>query len=80
MEVEECEGKLDYTSTNYALNAYSDALDKLLMKLDGVDSWGEEGIRRKRRGIVKDIEKEGERVEWYWKQAWADYIVKEGSQ
>jgi len=80
MEVDGCEGKLGYTSTNYALNAYSDALDKLLMKLDGVESCGDERIRMKRRGIVKDIEKEVARFEWYWKQAWADYIAEKGNQ
>jgi len=69
----ECEGKLDYTSTNYPLNAYSDALDRLLMKLDEVESRGEKSIREKRRGIVKDVEKEVSRLDWYWKQAWTDY-------
>jgi len=72
-EVGECEGKLDYTSTNYPLHAYSDGLDKLLMKLDEVESRGEKSIREKRRGIVKDIEKEVSRLDWYWKQAWTDY-------
>ncbi|KIM41715.1 hypothetical protein M413DRAFT_444959 [Hebeloma cylindrosporum] len=73
-EVSDCEGKLDYTSTNYPLHAYSDALDKLLMKLDGVESRGEKSIREKRRGIVKEIEKEVSRLDWYWRQAWIDYI------
>ena len=72
-EVSECEGKLDYTSTNYPLHAYSDGLDKLLMKLDEVESRGEKSIREKRRGIAKDIEKEIMRLDWYWKQAWTDY-------
>jgi len=72
-EVAEHEGKLDYTSTNYPLHAYSDGLDKLLMKLDEIESRGEKSIREKRRGIVKDIGKEVSRLDWYWKQAWTDY-------
>lgn len=73
LEEVECDGKLDYTSTNYPLHAYSDALDRLLMKLDEVESRGEKSIREKRRGIAKDIEKEVSRLDWYWKQAWTDY-------
>jgi hypothetical protein len=72
-EAGECEGKLDYTSTNYPLHAFSEALDKLLMKLDEVESRGEKSIREKRRGVVKDIEKEASRLDRYWKQAWSDY-------
>ncbi len=53
MEVDRTDGKLAFTSTNFALNSYVDALDKILMKLDGVESWGNKGIRTRRRGIVK---------------------------
>ena len=44
------------------------------MKLDEVESRGEKSIREKRREIVKDIGKEVSRLDWYWKQAWTDYI------
>lgn len=73
MNVDGKEGKLGYTSTNYPLHSYVDALDKLLMRLDRVESSGNKGIRAKRRAIVKDIEKEASKLERYWKQAWADY-------
>jgi len=76
MEVDGPQGKLAYTSKNYALHQYVDAMDKLLMKLDGVESWGDKGLRLKRRRFVKDIEKEASKLERYWKQAWADYLSK----
>ncbi|PPQ90288.1 hypothetical protein CVT25_013114 [Psilocybe cyanescens] len=79
MDVDGSEGKLDYTSTNYALNSYMDSLDKLLMKLDGVESWGQKEIRLKRRSVVKSIEKEASKVDRYWKQTWVDYLVKQAA-
>ncbi|KAH9476991.1 hypothetical protein JR316_0010907 [Psilocybe cubensis] len=80
MDVDGPEGKLDYTSTNYALHSYVDSMDKLLMKLDGVESWGQKEIRQKRRDIVKSIEKEASKIERYWKQTWIDYLVKQASK
>ncbi|KAF8901037.1 hypothetical protein CPB84DRAFT_1778304 [Gymnopilus junonius] len=79
MEVDGPQGKLAYTSKNYAIHQYFDALDKLLMKLDGVESWGYKGLRLKRRQFVKDIEKESSRLERYWRQAWVDYLAKQSS-
>ncbi|KAF8966929.1 hypothetical protein BDZ97DRAFT_1805962 [Flammula alnicola] len=80
MDVDGNEGKLAYTSTNFPLHTYVDAMDKLLMKLDEVESWGEKHIREKRRGIVKAIEKEGSRLERYWKQAWQDFVAKQAPE
>jgi len=75
MQVDGPEGKLDYTSTNYPLHAYSEGLNKLLIKLDGVESWGKKAIRDKRRTIVKSIEKEASKLDRYCKQAWLDYLA-----
>lgn len=77
MDIDGAEGKPAYTPTNYALHTYTDALDKLLMKLDGVESCGQKSIRQRRRGIVKNIEKESSKVDRYWRQAWADYLEKQ---
>ena len=76
MEVDEqpCSGKLAYTSTNYGLHAYSESLLKLLMQLDGVESWGDANVRKRRRAVVKEIEGEVSRVDAYWKNAWRDYL------
>lgn len=68
------EGKLAYTSNNFALNGYLDEMLKLLTKLDGVESWGEKAVRERRRNVVKEIEKEMSRVDGYWKRAWRDYL------
>ncbi|KDR78381.1 hypothetical protein GALMADRAFT_245541 [Galerina marginata CBS 339.88] len=80
MYVDSPGGKLTYTSTNYGLHQYTDALVKLLMKLDGVESWGDKGLRLKRREVVKDIEKEASKLERYWKQTWADYLAKQAAE
>ncbi|KAJ2915108.1 hypothetical protein MD484_g5298, partial [Candolleomyces efflorescens] len=68
------DGKLAYTLRNYPLHAYVEALSKLLMELDGVNSWGSADVRKRRRGVVKEIEQEVQRVEAYWKGAWQDYV------
>jgi len=62
--------KLAFNSTNYGLLAYNDALDKLLIKLDGVESWGDPGVRKRRRDAVKQIEKEQGLIEKFWKLSW----------
>jgi len=65
--------KLAFNSTNYGLLAYNDALDKLLVKLDGVESWGNPGVRRRRKNVVKQVEKEQGLVERFWKISWLKY-------
>ncbi|KAF9054237.1 hypothetical protein BJ165DRAFT_1337765 [Panaeolus papilionaceus] len=73
------EGKLAYTSTNYNLHQYSDSIDKLLIKLDGVESWGCKGVRDRRRSIVKSIGREAARLDWYWREAWQDYVRQQAA-
>ena len=77
MDVDGQEPKLAYTATNYPIHNYTDALDKLLMKLDGVESWGKKEIRDKRRAIVHEISRESSRLDRYLKQAWMDSLKKE---
>lgn len=62
--------KLAYNSTNYNLHAYNDSLDNLLVKLDGVESWGDPDVRTKRRSVVKSIEQEQGRVEQFCRDTW----------
>lgn len=62
-------GKLAYTSANYSLHQYVDGLERLLIDLDGVNSWGDAGVRKRRKGIAGRIEREGRRMEWYWQKA-----------
>ncbi|CAA7262093.1 unnamed protein product [Cyclocybe aegerita] len=68
------EAKLAYTSTNYPIHQYADQMDQILMKLDGVESWGEKDVRTGRKKIVKEIEEESAKLERYWKQAWRAHI------
>jgi hypothetical protein len=78
MEVDNIpEGKLAYNSTNYALHFYSDQLDKLLIKLDGIESYGEKDLREQRRAAVKAIEREASKLDRYCKQTWLDYVEKQ---
>ena len=72
------EGRLAYTRTNEALHTYSYAMEKLLGKLDSVDSWNETSVRSKRRGIVGEIEQEASRLEAYRQRVWRDYCVQNG--
>jgi hypothetical protein len=74
MVVDEQQPKLAYTSVNHRLHSYVDAMEKLLMRLDGVESWGDKGVRDNRRSVVKEIGKESEKLERYWKKAWAAYL------
>jgi len=65
--------KLAYTRTNEGLHTYSHAMEKLLGKLDSVDSWNETSVRAKRRGVIGEIEQEASRLERYRQRVWRDY-------
>jgi len=78
MEVDGPQMKLAYTTVNYPIHSYVDAMERLLMKLDGVESWGDRGVRERRRSVVREIEKETAKLEKFWKQAWVDYVEKQG--
>ncbi|KAF7759721.1 hypothetical protein Agabi119p4_11416 [Agaricus bisporus var. burnettii] len=66
--------KLAFNSTNYNLHAYNESLEKLLVKLDGVESWGDSDVRTKRRSVVKSIEKEQGRVDRFCQDVWLKHI------
>lgn len=72
--------KLAFNSTNYGLHAYMDSLDKLLVKLDGVESWGDRDIRARRRAVVKRIEQEQARLDRFWKDSWLNYMETQKEQ
>jgi len=78
MEVDGPQLKLAYTTVNYPVHSYVDAMERLLMKLDGVESWGDKGVRERRRSVVREIGKETAKLERFWKQAWVDYVEKRG--
>jgi len=69
----EPEGKLAYTRTNEGLHTYSYGLEKLLGKLDSVESWNERSVRVQRRGIIGEIEEEASKLERYRARVWREY-------
>ena len=69
-------GKLVYTRANEAFHAYTDAMEKLLGKLDSVDSWNETSVRNRRRKIIGEIEQEASRLERYRQKVWRDYVAQ----
>ncbi|BGP18817.1 hypothetical protein JCM10213v2_006897 [Rhodosporidiobolus nylandii] len=62
--------KLEFTSQNAPVHGYEEALTRLLTELDGVDSLGEEEIRQRRKGLVKEVEGELGKVEGMRGKAW----------
>ncbi|KAG6888635.1 hypothetical protein C0992_007987 [Termitomyces sp. T32_za158] len=72
--------KLAYDQANYTLHSYTESLNRLLIKLDGVESWGNATVRKSRRRIVGQVEQEANRVESYWKQSWAAYVASNTEQ
>jgi len=69
--------KLAFNSTNYVLHSYLDSLDKLLVRLDGIESWGDQDVRARRRAVVKEIEEEQARLDKMLKDSWTKYIQTE---
>jgi hypothetical protein len=74
VEVDEPHPKLAHTSGNYPIHSYMEEMEKLLMRLDEIESWGDEGVREKRRAVAREIGKESAKLERYWKQVWLDYV------
>jgi hypothetical protein len=63
------EPKLAYTQNNYAIHAFDDALSKLLVQLDGIESHGILEVRERRKQVVNMVEKEAQALEERWKAA-----------
>ncbi len=45
-------------------------LNRLLVDLDAIESWGEPSVRERRRGVVSVVEAEAGRLERGWKRVW----------
>ncbi|KAH8813659.1 hypothetical protein DL96DRAFT_1715974 [Flagelloscypha sp. PMI_526] len=72
--------KLAYTKNNAPLHAHVEALSRLLVKLDEVDSCGLKSIRERRKAVVRSIEDEAESLEARWRGVWAAYQAKSSEQ
>ncbi|KAL5478991.1 hypothetical protein ACEPAI_2279 [Sanghuangporus weigelae] len=55
--------KLTYSKINAPVHAHEDALVKLLQTLDAIESHGDSTVRERRRDLVRDVEKELERID-----------------
>ncbi|KAK0485940.1 hypothetical protein IW261DRAFT_762545 [Armillaria novae-zelandiae] len=62
--------KLAYTNHNTPLHAYNESLNRLLVQLDAVESWGELGVRERRKHVISMVEAEAAKVERGWKAVW----------
>ncbi|KAG6857015.1 hypothetical protein H0H87_010687 [Tephrocybe sp. NHM501043] len=67
--------KLAYNQTNYSLHSYVEALNRFLIRLDGVESRGDANVRNSRRCIVGRVEKEANSIEMFGKKVWATHSV-----
>lgn len=63
--------KLAFTKTNVPLHAHVEALSRLLVQLDSVESYGDRQVRERRKAAVRMIEKEAEEIEERWRRVWA---------
>ncbi|KAK4046196.1 hypothetical protein OIV83_006271 [Microbotryomycetes sp. JL201] len=61
--------KLDFTAMNAPVHAYEEALTKLLLELDGVQSEGDSAVRETRKNLVHRVETELERLEGMKREA-----------
>lgn len=62
--------KLAFTTNNKPVHAYNEMLNRLLVNLDSVESWGERSVRERRRAVVLAVEAEASRLEQRWKAVW----------
>ncbi|KAI4524564.1 hypothetical protein K525DRAFT_262482, partial [Schizophyllum commune Loenen D] len=68
------EAKLAYTPNNVPLHGYTESLNRLLVELDGVDSFGRREVRERRKEVVREVEKECAAVENTWKGLWKAHL------
>jgi len=68
--------RLAFTHTNIPIRAYDEDLNRILGKLDAVESWGEKKVRERRRDVVRKVELEAARVEFIWVEIWKKFVEK----
>lgn len=74
--LKDSDAKLAYTSPNAPLHAYTEALIRLLNRLDAIESGGDRTVRERRREVVRGIEKEAEGVERWWRDVWRGWVAR----
>ncbi|THU89439.1 hypothetical protein K435DRAFT_865279 [Dendrothele bispora CBS 962.96] len=69
--------KLAYTSRNHPVRYYEQTLSALLTQLDGVQSYGNEDVRGRRKEVVARVEKALEDLEGEIEGRWKSKVAKE---
>lgn len=72
--------QLAYTSQNAQVHAYLEELNRLLSALDAVESGGDKEVRERRKGIVREVEAEAERVEAVVGEVWSRWQTQRESK
>ncbi|KIY51037.1 hypothetical protein FISHEDRAFT_57158 [Fistulina hepatica ATCC 64428] len=62
--------RLAYTHSNVSLHGYVESLNRLLVELDGVDSYGRKDVREKRKAVVREVENECSFIDRVWRGLW----------
>lgn len=68
------EAKLAYTPNNVPLHGYTESLNRLLVELDGVESFGRKEVRQRRKEVVREVEQECTEVETTWRALWKAHL------
>lgn len=63
------------TPANRPLQSYEEALTRLLIQLDGVESGGDREVKKRRKGLVLDVERALEGLENLKKQGWTVQVA-----
>ncbi|GLB44219.1 putative BAG domain containing protein [Lyophyllum shimeji] len=71
---------LAFNRTNYELLSYIEALNRLLTKLDSVESWGDPSVRHRRKRLVSRVEAEANRIEAFLRQAWLAHLAEQSKE
>ncbi|GJE92889.1 hypothetical protein PsYK624_090470 [Phanerochaete sordida] len=70
------DASLAFTPANAPLHAYEEALNRLLTRLDGVQSGGDRTVRNRRRALAREVEREAQRVERVKVAVWRAFVEK----
>lgn len=77
VDLEENQPKLAYTRANYAVYTYANTMEKFLIRLDELESWGDKDVRQKRSLVAKEVGKEWATLKRCWMLGW---IEKQGGK
>ena len=71
------DAQLAFTPTNAPVRGYEEELSRILTKLDGVQSGGDERVRSRRRELARKVEREAERIEKVKVLVWRAFVERQ---